>query len=117
MCARAESGIGRHLHVQGLSCRCGGGKLRDGPGSHDPAAQPLKRWNVEKLGVEIRQVLLRVDLDQFDDRLVSESADPFLTCVDVTQSHQTHPTDRIYDLSIFKMRRFARLALRIGVTV
>ena len=71
MCARAESGIGRHLHVQGLPCRCGGGKLRDGPGSHDPAAQPLKHWNVEKLGVEVRQVLLRVDLDQLDNRLVS----------------------------------------------
>ena len=33
------------------------------------------------------------------------------------RSHQTHPTDRIYDLSIFKMRRFARLSLQMGVTV
>ena len=35
----------------------------------------------------------------------------------IDDSHHTHPTDRIYDLSIFKVERFARLALRIGVTV
>ena len=33
------------------------------------------------------------------------------------RAHQTHPAGRMYNLSIFKMRRFARLALRMGVTV